>query len=102
MRNGLSLYPLCLPEALQPAQVSQMKMGFCEGSKPVNMDMSGMLPVNQENSTSTLFSIPNQGTNPAQLLAVDLTKIISSETSFGMDSSFQYHLRPFQLQASSK
>ncbi|KAL7193253.1 hypothetical protein ACSBR2_024964 [Camellia fascicularis] len=101
MRNGLSLYPMCLPGVLQPAQLSDIKMSFYEGNGTLNMDMTGMLPVNQETPTNTLFNIPNQSTNPSELSAANLS-IINSGTSFGMDSSIQGHLRPFQPHTSSK
>ncbi|KAI8020047.1 Transcription factor SPATULA [Camellia lanceoleosa] len=101
MRNGLSLYPMCLPGVLQPAQLSDIKMSFYEGNGTLNMDMTGMLPVNQETPTNTLFNIPNQSTNPSELSAANLS-IINSGTSFGMDSSIQGHLRHFLPHTSSK
>ncbi|XP_058179358.1 transcription factor SPATULA-like isoform X1 [Rhododendron vialii] len=97
MRNGLSLYPMCLPGALQPAQLTQMPKGFYEGN---GTDVTG-LSFNQETSTNTLFDIPNQSTNPAQLTAVDLSSTLSSETLFGRESAIKGDLRPLQFHTSS-
>ena len=93
---------MCLPGTLQPAQLSHMKMDFHEGNEPLNMDVTGVFPANKGASTNSLFSIPNQSTNPVQLPAIDFSSIINSETSFGMESSMQGHLRPFPLLTSSK
>ncbi|KAI8542131.1 hypothetical protein RHMOL_Rhmol08G0115500 [Rhododendron molle] len=96
MRNGLNLYPMCLPGALQPAQLTQMPKGFYEGN---GTDVTG-ISFNQETST-TLFDIPNQSTNPAQLTAVDLSSTLSSETLFGRESAIEGDLRPLQFHTSS-
>lgn len=98
MRNGLSLYPMCLPGALQPAQLTQMAKDFYEGN---GTDVTGM-SFNPETSTSSLFNIPNQNTNPGQLTAIDLSSALSSETSFGRESAIEGHLRPLQLRTSSR
>lgn len=98
MRNGLSLYPMCLPGALQPAQLTQMAKDFYEGN---GTDVTGM-SFNPETSTSSLFYIPNQNTNPGQLTAIDLSSTLSSETSFGRESAIEGHLRPLQLRTSSR
>ncbi|KAF7134995.1 hypothetical protein RHSIM_Rhsim08G0099600 [Rhododendron simsii] len=97
MRNGLSLYPMCLPGALQPVQLTQMPKGFYEGN---GMDVTG-ISFNQETSTNTFFDIPNQSTNPAQLTAVDLSSTLSSETLFGRESAIEGDLRPLQFHTSS-
>ncbi|KAE9466866.1 hypothetical protein C3L33_01252, partial [Rhododendron williamsianum] len=97
MRNGLSLYPMYLPGALQPAQLTQMPKGFYEGN---GTDVTG-ISFNQETSTNTLFDIPNQSTNPAQLTAVDLSSTLSSETLFGRESAIEGDLRPLQFHTSS-
>ncbi|XP_052203891.1 transcription factor SPATULA-like [Diospyros lotus] len=102
MRNGLSLYPMCPPGVLQPEHLSQIKVNFDEGNGPLNMDVTGILPVNQENPTNTLFIIPSQSTNPAQLSAADLSTIINVETPFGMEPLIQDQRRPFQLHTSSE
>ncbi|KAI8029274.1 Transcription factor SPATULA [Camellia lanceoleosa] len=102
MRNGLSLYPMCQPGVLEPAQLSQMKMGFYEGNELLHMNEAGMLPENQDAPTNSLFNISNQSTNSAQPSVAAFPSIINSETSFGMDSSIQGHLRPFQLHTSSE
>ena len=96
MRNGLSLHPMCLPGVLQPIQLPQMRMGMENGS--LHMDMSGTLPVNQE---AMDYSLANQGTSLTRPSVPGLTDVMNSETSFGLESSIQSHLGPFQLQTSA-
>ncbi|XP_028093955.1 transcription factor SPATULA-like isoform X3 [Camellia sinensis] len=102
MRNGFSQYPMCQPGVLEPAQLSQMKMGFYEGNELLHMNEAGMLPENQDAPTNSLVNISNQSANSAQPSVAAFSSIINSETSFGMDSSIQGHLRPFQLHTSSE
>lgn len=99
MRNGLSLQSMCLPGALQPVQLSQMRMGFGDGNGSVHMDMTSTHPVNQDTSRQTTF---NQPPNHSTSSVPNMSHIINSETSFGLESSIQPHLRPFQLHTSSE
>lgn len=98
MRNGLSLHPMCLPGVLQPMQLSQMRMGIGEENGSLHMNVTGTLPVNKD---TIEYSLANQGTSSSHLSVPNLTDIINSETSFGLESSLQPHLGPFQLQTSS-
>ncbi|GMP27957.1 hypothetical protein CsSME_00003714 [Camellia sinensis var. sinensis] len=66
MRNGFSQYPMCQPGVLEPAQLSQMKMGFYEGNELLHMNEAGMLPENQDAPTNSLVNISNQSANSAQ------------------------------------
>ncbi|PON67149.1 Basic helix-loop-helix transcription factor [Trema orientale] len=101
MRNGLSLHPVSLPGAVQPAQLSQMRMDFGEENRSLHLNMRGIFPVNQETSTQSLFSLPNQCTSSNQQLVPDMLNIINSETTLGLDSQVQGHLGAFQLQTSA-
>ncbi|KAK9284511.1 hypothetical protein L1049_023685 [Liquidambar formosana] len=102
MRNGLSLHPMCLPGVLQPIQPSQMRMGLGEGNDSLHMNMAGTLPVNQEMHTQTVFNLPNQCTTTNQPPLPNMSQMINSETSFGLESSIQAHLGSFQLHTSSE
>ncbi|TYI01689.1 hypothetical protein ES332_A11G219500v1 [Gossypium tomentosum] len=101
MRNGLSLHPMCLPGVLQPLQFSQTRMNFGEenGSLPINM--SETVPANPETSVQMVFDLPNQcsSSNPGSV--PNISNIITSETSFGLES-IQAHFWPFQLLSSSQ
>ncbi|KAM7520459.1 hypothetical protein LguiB_019421 [Lonicera macranthoides] len=78
MRNGLSLYPMCLP-GLQPTQFSHARMGFSEGNGSLNINVTGSIPVNQEQ------------------LGTNVSNILNSETSFGleMEPSIRAQRGPF-------
>lgn len=102
MRNGLSLHPVSLPGALQPAQVSQMRMDFGEEDSSQHLNMTGIIPMNQETSTQNLFSLPNQCTSSNQQLVPDLLNIFNSESTLGLESQVQAHLGVLQLQTSSQ
>uniref|UniRef100_A0A5B7AHN8 BHLH domain-containing protein n=1 Tax=Davidia involucrata TaxID=16924 RepID=A0A5B7AHN8_DAVIN len=102
MTNGLSLYPMCLPGVLQPTQLSQVRMGFCEGNGSLKLNLTGTLPVNQETLTNTVFSLPNQCPKPNESSMAHLSNTINSETSFGLEPAIQGHLRPFHLHTSSE
>ncbi|PRQ48010.1 putative transcription factor bHLH family [Rosa chinensis] len=92
MRNGMSLHPMCLPGA---SQLSQIRMDFGEENRPLHLNMSGTLNMNQEPSTQNLY-------NPNQSYVPDMSNVVNSEEAFGLESSIQAHLGPFQLPNSSK
>ncbi|ONH96474.1 hypothetical protein PRUPE_7G131400 [Prunus persica] len=102
MRNGMSLHPMCLPGALQPVQVSQMRMDLGEENRPLHLDMTGTLLMNQESPTQNLFHFSNQCTDANQSYVPDMSNVVNSETSFGLESSMRAHLGPFQLPNSSE
>ncbi|KAF3438974.1 hypothetical protein FNV43_RR17249 [Rhamnella rubrinervis] len=102
MRNGLSLHPMCVPGGLQPAQLSQMRMDFSEGNRSLHLNMPANLPMNQETSTQNLFGLPNQCTASNQALVPNMSNIISSETSFGLEPSMQARLGSYQLHTSAE
>ncbi|XP_059642828.1 transcription factor SPATULA-like [Cornus florida] len=102
MRNGLSLYPMCVPRLLQPTRLSQMRMDFHEGNGSPTINLTSTPPLYQETLASTVFTLPNQCPNANQQHIGNLPDIIHSEASFGLQPSIQDHLRPFQLQTSSE
>lgn len=89
---------MCLPGVVQPIQLSQMIMGIGEETGSLHMDMIGTLPVNQE---AMEYSLANQGTSSSHPTVPNLTDVMNSETSYGLESSIRPHLGPFQLQASA-
>ncbi|KAM1529513.1 hypothetical protein ACFX1Z_018713 [Malus domestica] len=90
MRNGMSLHSLCLPGTLQPVQLSQMRMELGEEIRPLHLDMTN------------LFNLSNQCTAANESYVPDMSNVVNSETSFGLEPSIRTHLRPFQLPASSQ
>lgn len=93
---------MCVPGGLQPVELSQIRMDFGEGYRSQHLNMSGNLSVNQETSTQNLFGLSSQCTVSNQSLIPNMSNIISSETSFGLDPSIQSHLGPFQLHTSAE
>lgn len=93
---------MCLPGGLQPVQLSQMRTDFSEGNRSLHLNMSANLPMNQETSTQNLFGLPNQCTASNQALVPNMSNIISSETSFGLEQPIQAHLGPYQLHTSAE
>ncbi|XP_062101957.1 transcription factor SPATULA isoform X2 [Humulus lupulus] len=103
MRNGLSLHPVSLPGALQPAHLPHMRRDFGEENRSLQLNMTGTYPMNQETSTPSLFSIPNQCTSSNQQLAPDMLNILNSEATLGIESQVQAHPgASFQLQTSAQ
>ncbi|XVF17670.1 hypothetical protein REPUB_Repub10bG0143400 [Reevesia pubescens] len=101
MRNGLNLHPMCLPGILQPIQFSQTRSDFGEENGSLPMNVSGIVPLNQETSVQMVFDLPNHcsSSNPACL--PNMSNIITSETSYGLES-IQAQFGPFQLLSSSQ
>ncbi|GMI76886.1 hypothetical protein HRI_001357800 [Hibiscus trionum] len=100
MRNGLSLHPMCLPGLLQPLQFSQTRMNLGDESGSLSMNVSGTVPENQETSVQMVFDLPNQCNSSNPVSMPNMSNIITSETSFELES-IQAQLGPFQLLSSS-
>lgn len=98
IRNGLSLHPMCLPGAVQPIQLPQMRMGFDEENAPLHMNMAPTFPVNNETSTENMFGLPNDRAVPSE---PSMSNMMNSEISFGLESSIQTHRVPFQIKQST-
>ncbi|XVF59397.1 hypothetical protein PTKIN_Ptkin07bG0272500 [Pterospermum kingtungense] len=101
MRNGLSLHPMCLPGALQPIQFPQPRTDFGEENGSLPMNVSGTVLANLETSAQMVFDLPNQcnSSNPSSF--TDMSNIITSENSFGLES-IQAQFGPFHLHSSSQ
>ncbi|KAK6258550.1 hypothetical protein SCA6_013024 [Theobroma cacao] len=96
MRNGLSLHPMCLPGVLQPIQLPQTRIDFGEDNGSLPMNASGTAPANQEPSAQIVFDLPNQCSSSNHALVPNMSNIITSETSFSLES-IQAQFGPFQL-----
>ncbi|XVF15536.1 hypothetical protein REPUB_Repub09cG0162500 [Reevesia pubescens] len=101
MRNGLSLHPMYLPGVVQPIQFPQTRIDFGEENGSLPLNVSGTVPANQETSAQIVFDLPNQcsSSNPASV--PNMSNIITSDTSFGLES-IQTQFGPFQLLSSSQ
>ncbi|KAI4314979.1 hypothetical protein L6164_027833 [Bauhinia variegata] len=100
MRNGSSLHPMCFPEALQPLQLSQMRMEFGEENSGVPLSMAATLPLHQENPLHYGCGLPNKRTVPDQPSVPPPSYTMNSETSFGLEPPILAHLSPFHLKRS--
>ncbi|KAL4367203.1 hypothetical protein GQ457_05G007220 [Hibiscus cannabinus] len=101
MRNGLSLHPMYLPDVLQPVQFSQTGIDFGDESCSQHMNVSGLVPVDQETSSQMVFDIPNPSSSSNPESVVDLSNIVSSNTSVGLES-IPAQFGPFKLFSSSQ
>ncbi|XP_047150057.1 transcription factor SPATULA-like isoform X2 [Vigna umbellata] len=80
MRNGLSLHPMFFPEALQPQQLSQIRMDSSEENR--SMPYSSNMPNKQIVADQPSMSTPSY--------------IFNSETSFRLESHISDNIRSFQ------
>ncbi|KAL0450360.1 UNVERIFIED_CONTAM: Transcription factor SPATULA [Sesamum latifolium] len=90
MRNGLSLYPICLPGMLQSNEISQMRMGI-DADKFLNMNMAKTISMDQNISADALLGLQENCVRQAPV----------AEFS-NMESSAQDQFKTFQLSRSSK
>ncbi|KAJ7944436.1 Transcription factor SPATULA [Quillaja saponaria] len=95
MKNGLSLHPMCLPGALQPIQLSQMKKNIGDENRSPPLNLTGTLPLHQENPLHEVYSLPRKRTASTQPSLPSLSCIINSET-FGLDSPVQAQIMQHQ------
>ncbi|KAK4416183.1 Transcription factor SPATULA [Sesamum alatum] len=100
MRNGLSLYPICLPGMVQSNEISQMRMGICDADKFLNMNMAKTISMDQNISADALLGL--QENCVRQVPVAEFPNMISPKTSFEVESSTQDQFRTFQLSQSSK
>ncbi|KAL3813628.1 hypothetical protein ACJIZ3_014896 [Penstemon smallii] len=87
MRNGLSLYPICLPGV--------PSMNVCETNKPLNTIAEKIISMDQNIAADTLLDLPN--TCVKQALNADLSTIIGSRSSFEIESSPQGHFGSYHF-----
>ncbi|GER30899.1 BHLH transcription factor MYC5 [Striga asiatica] len=97
MRNGLSLYPICMPEIVQPNQMSQMRMNTYDTDKLSSLQMSKSISMDQHMQADKLLSVQEKCVIEAP--ATDFSSIINSKASFQVESShfgtFQ-HSKPYE------
>lgn len=101
MRNGLNMYPLGLPRMLQQNQLSQQKIGLCEGNGFTNAKVAGNLQVNQDTSLSAIFNPTENCTETKRTPLVTMSNVNHSDCAFEPESSMNTHLDPFQLSRST-
>ncbi|KAK4776018.1 hypothetical protein SAY87_023979 [Trapa incisa] len=96
MRNGMSLHPMCLPGALQPVHIPQMRALFGEDTESLHVNVAGNnLPISHEMSTQhAVFAPPNQHPTSTE---PHLTSMFEAGSSFGLESPLQIHPGVYQL-----
>ncbi|EOY14413.1 hypothetical protein QUC31_000026 [Theobroma cacao] len=104
MRNGLSLYPMCLPGVLQPTQLPPTGMGYDEGNRFFSPNTeAGTFSSNEESLMNTPFNLSNPCTISNQpIVAPSVANISNLEASFGFKSSAEAHCGSFSHSTSSK
>ncbi|XP_021285380.1 transcription factor SPATULA-like isoform X2 [Herrania umbratica] len=104
MRNGLSLYPMCLPGVLQPMQLPPTSVGYDEGNRFFSPNTgAGTFSSNEESSMNTSFNLSNPCTISNQpILAPSGANVSNLEASFGFESSAEAHYGSFSHSTSSK
>ncbi|KAL1564150.1 basic helix-loop-helix transcription factor [Salvia divinorum] len=99
MRNGLSLYPICLPGMLQSDQVSQMRVDTYDTDKYSNVHMMKQVILDQNISGDSLLRLPENCVKQEHMS--DFSTMIGSKTSMEVKSIMQqHHLGAFQLSRS--
>ncbi|TMW89205.1 hypothetical protein EJD97_017500 [Solanum chilense] len=102
MRNGLNMYPLGLPRLLQQNQLSQQKIGLCEGNAFTNAKVAGNLQVNQDASLNAIFNPTENCTETKVTPPITMSNVNQSDSAFELESSMNIHLDPFQLSRSKE
>ncbi|XWS25591.1 hypothetical protein CRYUN_Cryun27aG0080900 [Craigia yunnanensis] len=104
MRNGLSLYPMCLPGVLQPMQPPPTGMGYDERNGFFSPNTgAGTFSSNEESLMSTHFNLSNPCTISNQpIVATSVANISNLEASFGFESSAKPQYGSFTHSTSSK
>lgn len=103
MRNGVSLYPMCLPGILQSNEISHMRMGYSEGrSRSLNVNNMTRATTSLDQTTAPsnniMFTLPGHYPNQEQTSSIPNLRKLSDSDSFGLGSSTQVHSESFQLQ----
>ncbi|KAK4393285.1 Transcription factor SPATULA [Sesamum angolense] len=99
MRNGLSLYPICLPGMLQSNEISPMRMGN-DADKFLNMNMAKTISMDQNISADALLGLQENCARQAPV--AEFSNMITPKTSFEVESSAQDQFKTFQSSRSSK
>ncbi|KAK6116223.1 hypothetical protein DH2020_050019 [Rehmannia glutinosa] len=99
MRNGLSLYPICLPGMLQPNQISQARVDIYDTDKSLNVNTTKAISVDQNISANALLRLQDSCVKQAPV--TDFPTLIGSKTSFELEPSTRHHFGSFQISRSS-
>ncbi|CAA0840973.1 Transcription factor SPATULA [Striga hermonthica] len=99
MRNGLSLYPICMPEIVQPNQMSQMRMNTntYDTDKLSSMHVSKSVSMDQHMQADKLLNVQDKCVSEAP--TTDFSSIINSKASFQVESSYFgtfQHSKPYK------
>lgn len=100
MRNGLSMYPMCLPDVLQQNQFPEKRISFHEGSDLLNLGST--FPNTSSTPTHSLFTLAKQCNNLKQPSVTNMSKITNSKSSFGLESSNQAQQGPSEYNTFSE
>ncbi|XP_074324467.1 transcription factor SPATULA-like isoform X2 [Apium graveolens] len=100
MRNGLSMYPMCLPDVLQQNQFPEKRISFHEGSDLLNL--GSVVPNTSSNLTHSLFTLAKQCNNLKQPSVTNMSKITNSKSSYGLESSNQARQGPSEYNTFSE
>ncbi|KAL3526791.1 hypothetical protein ACH5RR_011447 [Cinchona calisaya] len=84
VRNGLSIYPMCLPGVLQSDQIPGLRMGY-EGNRSLSMSLTSAPPLNPAIPTNNLINPPDY--NPKQASVVNLSRLTDLEHPFAPESA---------------
>nr|GLL26457.1 transcription factor SPATULA [Ipomoea trifida] len=102
IRNGLSLYPMCINGVLNQNQYPIAAMGAYGRNRSPNPNMAGAVHMNQDAFLNAMFTPSNNGPNPKLTSVATFSNIVSSEASADMESAMQPQLHPFQPPISFK
>lgn len=101
MRNGLSLYPICLPGMLPSNQVSQTRVDVYDADKFSNVNLIKEISMDQNIFADLLLRLPENCVKQEHLC--DFSSMIGSKPSLPVESSIhQHHFEAFQLSKSYK
>lgn len=100
MRNGLSMYPMCLPDVLQQSQFPEKRISFHEGSDLLNLGSA--VPNTSSNLTHSLFTLAKQCNSLKQPSVTNMSKITNSKSSYGLESSNQAQQGPSEYNTFSE
>lgn len=96
VRNGLSLYPMCLPGVLPSNQVSETRTGY-EGNRSLDMSLASALPLKPVTPTNILFNLPDNFKKAKQASDVNQSELSDSEDAFAPASIIHGNHRPIQF-----
>ncbi|GMI82646.1 hypothetical protein HRI_001933900 [Hibiscus trionum] len=103
MRNGLSLYPMCLPGVPQPMQMPPTGMGYDEAHGFFSPNIgAGTFSSNEESTMNTPFNLSDPSTISNLPVAPSAANMPNLEASIGFGSSAGAHYVSFAHSTSSK